>query len=52
MHRWLHNQLSTESTMMSKHKMTADSVETFVQRVLGEVVVRYVNICILQQGAR
>ena len=28
--------------MTSKHKMAADSVDTFVQRLLGEVAIRYV----------
>ena len=40
----------TLSAMTSKHKMTADSVDTFVQRVLWEMAVRYVNVYILQQG--
>ena len=30
----------------------ADSVDTFVQRVLREIAVRYVNVCILQQGVK
>ena len=42
----------TLSAMKSKHKMAADCVGTFVQRVLGEMVVRYVNVYMLQQGAR
>ena len=33
--------------MTQKHKMAADSVGTFVQRVLGEMVVRYVNVYII-----
>ena len=32
--------------MTSKHKMAADSVDTFVQRVLGETAVHYVNVYI------
>ena len=32
--------------------MVGDSVGTFVQRVLGEMAVRYVNVYILQQGER
>ena len=27
--------------MMSKHKMAANSVDTFVQRLLGEMAIRY-----------
>ena len=32
--------------------MAADSVDTFVQRLLGEMAIRYVNVYMLQQGAR
>ena len=35
-----------------KAQKVADSVGTFVQRVLGEMAVRYVNVYILQQGTR
>ena len=38
--------------MTSKYKMVADSVDTFVQRLLGGIAIRYVNVYILQQGAR
>ncbi|XP_065886790.1 cohesin subunit SA-1-like [Dysidea avara] len=36
--------------MTSKYKKVTDSVGTFVQRVLGEMAVHYVNVYILQQG--
>ena len=36
--------------MTSKHKMAADSMGTFVRKVLGEMAVCYVTINIPQQG--
>ena len=41
----------TLSAMTSKHKMAANSVDTFVQRLLGEMAVCYVNVYILQKEA-
>ena len=36
--------------MMSKHKMAPGSVNTFVQRVLGEIAVCYDNVYIPHKG--
>ena len=46
------NQQWTLSALTSKHKMAADSLGIFVYRVLGEMAVRYVNVYMLQKGAR
>ena len=36
--------------MTSKHKMAADSVDTFVQRLLREMAIRYVNVYYCSKG--